>query len=255
MGYNTEFEGKFRLNRPLDDDIYYELEGLDGPFSERDGYPSQWCQWQVGDDWQSIVWNGGEKFYGYIGRIRYINNKYLKPNGYVLNGTVAFQGEELKDSGKIVATDGKIEVFWNYDDPKLSNYDRKSKCKCHISAQQGVHWIDEARRIFCDVGDSLCMNAEDEDSEQNKLFGITIGNPKALSVFVDISAAEGTNRDWLRWDADGSPPSRVRIMSLDMLLPLVDGDRGARARLTQIVAAAKRQKPCRDTLWHLPTKG
>jgi hypothetical protein len=85
MGYNTKFEGEFRLDRPLADDTYYELEGLDGPFYERERLPSQWCQWKVGDDWQSIVWDGGEKFYGYIGWIRHINDKFLKPQNYVLN--------------------------------------------------------------------------------------------------------------------------------------------------------------------------
>ena len=119
MGYNTKFEGEFRLDRPLDDDTYYELEGLDGPFYESEGMPSQWCQWKVGTDWQSIVWDG---------------------------------------------------------------------------------W--------------------------------------------------GTDRDWLRWDADGAQPSRVRVMSLDMLFPLVDGERGARARLTQIVAAAKKHEHCGDVDWH-----
>ena len=80
MGYNTKFEGEFRLDRPLDDDTYYELEGLDGPFYESERMPSQWCQWKVGADWQSIVWDGGEKFYGYIGWIRHINDKFLKPH-------------------------------------------------------------------------------------------------------------------------------------------------------------------------------
>ena len=250
MGYNTKFEGEFRLDRPLDDDTYYELEGLDGPFYESEGMPSQWCQWKVGTDWQSIVWDGGEKFYGYIGWIRHINDKFLKPQKYVLNGIVAFQGEELKDSGRIVATDGKIEVFWNYDDPELSNYDKKSKCECHIPERQGVHWIDKRHRIFCDVADLSWMDAEEIDAEQRKLLGITIGNLDAVAVLVDISAPEGTDRDWLRWDADGSQPSRVRVMSLDMLFPLVDGERGARARLTQIVAAVKKHEHCGDVDWH-----
>ena len=125
MGYNTKFEGEFRLDRPLDDDTFYALEGLDGPFCEREKTPSQWCQWKVGDDWQSIVWDGGEKFYGYIGWIRHINDKFLKPQKYVIN-----------------------------------------------------------------------------------------------------------------------------VMSPDMLFPLVDGERGARARLAQIVAAAKKHERCGDADWH-----
>ena len=149
-----------------------------------------------------------------------------------------------------VATDGKIEVFWNYDDPKVSNYDKKSKCECHIPERQGVHWIDKRRRIFCDVADLSWMVSEEEDAAQRKLLGITIGNPEALAIMIDISAPEGTDRDWLRWDTDGAQPSRVRVMSLDMLFPLVDGERGARARLTQIVAAVKKHEHCGDVDWH-----
>ena len=94
------------------------------------------------------------------------------------------------------------------------------------------------------------MVSEEEDAEQRKLHGITIGNPEALAIMIDISAAEGTDRDWLRWDANGAQPSRVHVMSLDMLFPLVDGERGARARLTQIVAAAKKHDRCGDADWH-----
>ena len=103
MGYNTKFKGEFRLDHPLDDDTFDQLAAMDGPFDECDGYPSRWCQWTVGDDWQSIRWNGGEKFYGYIGWIRLLNKTFLAPNGYRIGGTVRFQGEEVGDGGRIVA--------------------------------------------------------------------------------------------------------------------------------------------------------
>ena len=253
MGYNTKFEGEFRLDRPLDDETYEELSAMDGPFDECDGYPSRWCQWTVGDDWQSIRWNGGEKFYGYIGWIRLLNGRFLAPRGYRLGGTVRFQGEDPGDSGKIVAADGRIEVFWDDDDPKLSNYAARSKFKCHIPERQGVHWMDKGRKVFCDIGDLSSMDSEDEDAEWNKLLGITIGNPAALAVMVDISAVPGTNRPWPEWSLDDPGRNRIRILSLDMLLPIVDGERGARTRLTQIVEAAKRKKVCPGVWWHLPT--
>ena len=84
-------------------------------------------------------------------------------------------------------------------------------------------------------------------------FGITIGNPAALAVMVDISAVPGTNRPWPEWSLDDPGRNRIRILSLDMLLPIVDGERGARTRLTQIVEAAKRKKVCPGVWWHLPT--
>ena len=60
MGYTTKFSGEFKLDRPLDDETYEHLAAMDGPFYESDGFPSQWNQWIVGDDWQSVKWNGGK---------------------------------------------------------------------------------------------------------------------------------------------------------------------------------------------------
>ena len=247
MGYTTEFEGEFKLDRPLDEDTFYELEDLDGSYSNGE-LPDSYCQWKVGADWQSIRWNSGEKFYYYIEWLRAINRRYLLPQKYILNGEVAFQGEDLKDCGKIVAKNGAIEVFWNYDDPKLSNYDPKSKAKCHIPEGQEVHWISHNRKVFCDFGDSMWMDSEMEDAEQSKLFGITLGDENAVAVFVDISAAQGANKEWQGYSSWGDT-RRVRIMSLDALLPLVDSERGARTRLADIFKAAKRTKRCLGTHW------
>lgn len=255
MGYTTKFVGEFRLDHPLDDETYEELAAMDGPFYEGDGFPSHWNQWIVGDDWQSVKWNGGEKFYGYIDWIRLLNRKFLAPRGYCLGGTVHFQGEEPGDSGRIVATDGNIEVFWDDDAPKLSNYAANSKCKCHIPEGQGVHWLNHKRTIFCDVADLSAMDSDGSDAEWYKLLGITIGNPSALAVLVDISSTLGTNTAWSGWRERNPTQERLRVLSVDRLLPLVDGERGARSRLTQIVATAKRQKPCNDVWWHLPASG
>ena len=252
MGYTTEFDGEFRLNKPLDDDTFYALEDLDGSYSNGE-LPDSYCQWKVGADWQSIKWDGGEKFYYYIEWIRAINRRYLLPKKYMLNGEVLFQGESVKDCGRIVANDGKIEVYWNYDDPKLSNYDPKSKAKCHIPEGQGVHWISRDRSVFCDFGNSSIMASEAEDAEQSKLFGITLGNANAVAVFVDISAKPGTNNEWRGFSSWGDK-RRVRIMSLDMLFPLADSERGARTRLTNIFNTAKTLKRCADTCWPFAPK-
>ena len=240
MGYNTEFEGEFTLSKPLDEDTYYELEDLAFSRHDEECMPSIWCQWVVGADWQSIRWNGGEKFYGYIGWIRYINIKYLLPKGILLNGKVAFQGERPKDGGVILAKDGRIEVFWNYDDPKLSNYDGKNKCWCHIPEDQGVHWINSGRTVFCDFFDSDWTVSEEMDSLEQKMLGVTTGNSKALAILIDISAETGTNRSLFRNKLQ-SVYQRARLMSIDSVLPFVDGERGARARLMQLYKAALRE--------------
>ena len=240
MGYNTEFEGEFTLSKPLDGETYNVLKALADSRHDEKGMPSIWCQWVVGNDRKSIRWDGGEKFYGYIGWIKYINIKYLLPKGILLNGDVAFQGEQPKDGGRIVATNGKIEVFWNYDDPKLSNYDEKSKCWCHVPANQGVHWINHRRTVFCDFFNSDLTVSEEMDSLEQKMLGVTTGNSNALAILIDISAGPGTNRSLFRCEPQ-SVYQRARLMSLDEVMPYVDGERGARARLEQLYKYTIRQ--------------
>ena len=233
MGYNTEFDGEFVLSRPLDEKTYYALEQLADSRHDDDNMPSIWCQWVVGDDRQSIKWDGGEKFYGYIGWIRYIDNHFLLPKKVKMNGTVVFQGENPKDGGKIIATNGKIEVFWNYDDPMLSNYDEKSTKRCHIPVDQGVDWINRRRTVFCDFLDLGMEVSEDQFAHEQLMEGITIGNPRALAIIVNVSAKPGTDAP-INVGSKHPERERARIMSLDAVMPFVDGERGARARLEQL---------------------
>ena len=236
MGYNTEFDGEFTLSRRLDKKTCNALEVLADSRHDDEIMPSIWCQWVVGENRRTIRWDGNEKFYGYIGWIRYINWRFLLPKKIMINGTVAFQGENPKDGGRIVATNGKIEVFWNYDDPMLSNYDKKSKRHCHIPADQGVDWINHRRTVFCNFTDLQMIVSEEQCEQEQKMVGITIGNPRALAIMIDVSAHPGTSIPINR-GSKHPERERARIMSLDMVMPFVDGERGARARLEQLYEA------------------
>jgi hypothetical protein len=70
--------------------------------------PGLWCQWVPTEDGNWIEWDGGEKFYNYVEWIKYLNEKFLKPWGIVLDGKVSWSGEESSDVGVIVAKGGKI---------------------------------------------------------------------------------------------------------------------------------------------------
>ena len=233
MGYNTEFDGEFALSRRLDEKTCNALEKLADSRHDDEEMPSIWCQWVVGENRRTIRWDGNEKFYGYIGWIRYINNHFLLPKKIMLNGTVVFQGEDPKDGGRIVATNGKIEVFWNYDDPTLSNYDKKSKRHYHIPVDQGVDWINDGRTVFCDFTDLQMIVSEEQCEIEQKMVGITIGNPRALAFLINVSARPGTSIPINR-GSEHPERERARIMSLDAVMPFVDGERGARARLEQL---------------------
>lgn len=109
MGYTTEFEGSFSLDKPLTPQQIAEFKLFTTKsHSTRDGYPSFYCQWVPSKDGTEIVWNGGEKFYEYIPWLKYIITKFIEPWGYKLNGEVEWQGEEPGDFGKILVQDNNV---------------------------------------------------------------------------------------------------------------------------------------------------
>lgn len=70
--------------------------------------PGLWCQWIPGPDGDTIIWDGGEKFYSYVEWLRYLIDHFLKPWGYVLNGEVQWQGEESSDNGTIFVKENGV---------------------------------------------------------------------------------------------------------------------------------------------------
>lgn len=147
MGYTTDFDGVFKLNKPLDDETYSFLKklsetrrmkrvlpskyGVDGEFyvdgkglmgsEEKDPsivnynmppstQPSLWCQWTPTEDRLGIHWDGNEKFYDYVPWIIYIIDKILAPRGYSLTGDVVWVGEDRDDMGKIEIKNNRVKV-------------------------------------------------------------------------------------------------------------------------------------------------
>lgn len=146
MGYTTDFNGQFTLNKKLDDETYDLLIGLnetrrmkrnvdpkygcDGEFyvenrnnfgQDREGnivdyntpprtQPGLWCQWRPTEDRLQLEWDQGEKFYGYVEWIVYLIDKILAPRGYVLNGIVNWSGEEMGDIGSIIVEENKVRT-------------------------------------------------------------------------------------------------------------------------------------------------
>lgn len=147
MGYTTEFDGKFNLNKKLDKETHEFLTklastrrmkrklpteyGIEGEFYvDGAGYagqdredsivdynkppstqPGLWCQWVPTEDGTAIEWDGGEKFYHYVDWIKYIIDKVLAPRGYSLSGVVDWRGEDWSDTGTIVVRDNKVGIF------------------------------------------------------------------------------------------------------------------------------------------------
>lgn len=144
MGYTTDFEGKFKFNKPLDIETFNFLRklnetrrmarnvgpeyGVEGEFYVDGGgmagqdnedniidyntppktQPGLWCQWVPTEDGKYLEWDGGEKFYYYVEWLQYIIDKILKPRKYKLSGEVEWQGEDSSDFGKIVVKNNVI---------------------------------------------------------------------------------------------------------------------------------------------------
>lgn len=143
MGYTTDFSGRFELNKPLtpkmqefltrfnetrrmarnvegfgiEGEFYVFGKGSFGQDNEPNvidfnkaprTQPGLWCQWTPSSDGKGIEWDGGEKFYAYTEWLVYLIHKVLAPNGYVLNGTVQWQGEDTGDVGEIIVEDNRV---------------------------------------------------------------------------------------------------------------------------------------------------
>lgn len=127
MGYTTYFVGSFKTDRPVSQGVYRLLYGLattrrmkrcvsdkygiEGEFYIRQDdkgvieknhppstQPSLHCGWKIAPDYQTIKWDGTEKFYEYIEWLLYIT-RLLKKHGYILKGEVMWHGEEPTDIG------------------------------------------------------------------------------------------------------------------------------------------------------------
>lgn len=149
MGYTTEFEGQFYLDKKLTDEdaeflrkfsstrrmkrniegygaegeFYVDGEGFHGQDREDtvidynhppSTQPGLWCQWIPTDDDMGIEWDGGEKFYEYEEWIIYIIDNILAPRGYTLNGEVRWAGEDNSDLGMIVVTNNVVTTKTGY---------------------------------------------------------------------------------------------------------------------------------------------
>lgn len=85
------------------------------------GVPGLWCQWIINDDGE-LEWDGNEKFYNYVEWLEYLIYQFFAPEGYVLNGTIEFQGEESNDCGYIKVVNNKVEQIFDDGNTTIKDY-------------------------------------------------------------------------------------------------------------------------------------
>lgn len=98
--------------------------------------PGLWCQWRPSEDGQSIVWDEGEKFYYYAEWLQYICDSFLAPKGYILSGSVRFQGEEPSDAGWVVCEKNKVRI----EDTKFKPIPQKCQALTKTVSKRAINW-------------------------------------------------------------------------------------------------------------------
>lgn len=109
MGYTTEFDGRFEMNKLPPTEVVVrlnELDDIDGREQDDDKMPSGYNQWKLTPDCRHIEWDGGEKFYDYVEWLQYIIDTVLTPNDIALSGSVAYSGENASDNGILTIENG-----------------------------------------------------------------------------------------------------------------------------------------------------
>lgn len=84
-----------------------DIDDYNGP---PEGQPGLWCQWEPNEDGTAIHHDQGEKFYHYVEWLKYLIHHFLAPWGYVLNGSVEWDGEEQGDVGRITVKANEVTV-------------------------------------------------------------------------------------------------------------------------------------------------
>lgn len=229
MGYTTDFfNQKLRLNKQLsvDDKNFLtklsetrrmarniEGYGVEGEFfvdgegmmgQDRDNtiidynrppstQPGLWCQWTPTEDGWGLEWDGGEKFYHYVEWLEYIIN-WLKPRGYVLNGTVDWQGEDSEDRGTIVVSNNVVAERARGNDG------------------------EEATRVFF-VTDSLEANEELhetlEDAVDYAKNEMDAGSGRRIRVCIVRNAFREVDGGW-NYDDQADTFEEVKTLDIDL---------------------------------------
>ena len=130
MGYTTTFCNGFTFDKPVTAELRRKVNEFAGDRHDPSikEIPGYWCQWVIGTDDngdEALVWDEGEKFYNYVEWLEYLIERFFKPEDYVLNGEVEYQGEDSDDFGVIKVVDNVVSVVEGIHVMDLSAIDTK----------------------------------------------------------------------------------------------------------------------------------
>lgn len=122
--------------------------------------PSTFCQWIPTEDGRGLQ-VGGDKFYGYVKWLHFLQEHFLLPWGYELSGEVSYEGEQ-GEHGRIIVAHGEITTVVDGD-----SLLPRSKESSEIDEVRKIHWMtvgslsDAARQALLDAG-GVVVDVHDE---------------------------------------------------------------------------------------------
>lgn len=127
MGYTTTFDGEFTFNKPVTAKLQTEVNDFSRKrHNPNDGAPGYWCQWIIKQNSYNedvLVWDQCEKFYNYSDWLEYLIKHFFEPEGYILNGSVEFEGEDSDDFGEIEVNNNVVNLKYGIHSMDLSDVD------------------------------------------------------------------------------------------------------------------------------------
>lgn len=110
MGYTTWFDGGLKFNKPVTEELMDRVNDFAEERHDPKTHPGYYCQWVIEDE--ELIWDGNEKFYEYDRWLDYLIDNFFKPEGYILNGIISFQGEDSEDFGEIQVVDNVVTMVF-----------------------------------------------------------------------------------------------------------------------------------------------
>lgn len=105
---NTEFNEKYRTLLDVFADEMHD-ESITQHNEPPSDCPGLWCDVVLSDNNCSLTLESG-KNYHYVEWIKWLIKYIFEPTGYILNGTITYQGEDIDDRGKIFVKDNIVTV-------------------------------------------------------------------------------------------------------------------------------------------------
>ena len=132
--------------------------------------PDLWCNWKYQKDTYRLVWDKSEKFYHYVEWMIYIINIILIPNGYVINGTILWQGQDFFHDQGLIEIITNVVTVKRFDLPFPRNsysHERSNGRQDDSIPEIIIKVTDEIKKTFPTANWVEQFPHDDDDDDEN----------------------------------------------------------------------------------------